>query len=299
MIKPMLCCDGVKRFTSGLFEGQSFYASPKLDGVRCFAVVEGGSNEVTYYSRNGKIFKNFSKFDTYVLNACREVYEKVRTSLRGSDYVCSDTFILDGEVSLLKGVDQDFSKVMKQVHRLKEVDASILGFHVFDLPCLPHMPFAHRYSLLSGLPVFQTSDCFKCVPHAVIFYSKAKEGFILKTYMNYYISSGYEGVVFKTTAGVYEEGKRSSHWLKMKPRHTLDLPVLKVVEGRGKHVGKMGALMCSYAGYIVKVGTGFTDEEREAYWKEPPSMIEVKYQERTKAGSLRFPVYVRAREDKG
>jgi DNA ligase-1 len=60
----------------------------------------------------------------------------------------------------------------------------------------------------------------------------------------------------------------------------------------------MGALLCNYEGHEVKVGTGFSDVEREEFMERPPAMIEVKFQEKTKAGSLRFPAFIRVREDK-
>ena len=52
----------------------------------------------------------------------------------------------------------------------------------------------------------------------------------------------------------------------------------------------------------VHVGSGFTDIEREELWNRQSEltgrMIEVKYQEKTQDGSLRFPVFMRFRPDK-
>ena len=76
---------------------------------------------------------------------------------------------------------------------------------------------------------------------------------------------------------------------------TLDLVVVGVQEGEGAFAELMGALVCDYNGVQVKVGTGFTVEERYEYFKNPPKMIEVDYQEITKDGSLRFPVFVKDR----
>ena len=60
----------------------------------------------------------------------------------------------------------------------------------------------------------------------------------------------------------------------------------------------IGSLVVDYKGVRVSVGTGFTDEQRVEFYKDTPEIIEVNYQEVTKDGSLRFPSFVRIREDK-
>ena len=60
----------------------------------------------------------------------------------------------------------------------------------------------------------------------------------------------------------------------------------------------VGSLVVDYKGTKVSVGTGFTDEQRVEFYKDTPEIIEVNYQEVTKDGSLRFPSFVRIREDK-
>ena len=67
--------------------------------------------------------------------------------------------------------------------------------------------------------------------------------------------------------------------------------------GKGKHAGRMGALMCKLrSGKTFKVGTGFTDAEREA---PPPvgTVITFNYFELTNDGVPRFPSYSRVRPD--
>jgi len=76
-----------------------------------------------------------------------------------------------------------------------------------------------------------------------------------------------------------------------------------VIEGTGKYVGQLGAVECLLQNkQIVRVGSGFKDDERTKLWERaselPGQYIEVKYQEKTKDGSLRFPVFLRFRKDK-
>jgi DNA ligase-1 len=293
MIKPMLCTDDVKRFTSVLDDEEGVYCSPKLDGVRCIATIYPGEDEVHYLSRNGKEFKNFNKFDEDVLDLRRGLVVSMITTFN----INTDTFYLDGEViaNVPKGEAQDFSKVMTQVHRLKDVDSSIFSYQLFDLPCIPNLSFGTRYALLTRL--LRESELESAEFQHVEHIYTVDRGFFQEI-MEGYIAQGYEGVVFKSSPGLYECGKKSKHWLKMKPTYTEDLYVVDVIQGTGKYSETLGALICDFNGTRVRVGSGFTDEERDEFWKNPPRMIEVKYQEKTKAGSLRFPIFVRVREDK-
>src|SRR5439155_22436496 len=48
------------------------------------------------------------------------------------------------------------------------------------------------------------------------------------------LAKGHEGVVVKAIDAAYESGRRGGAWLKVKPRHTLDLVVLAVEHGHGR-----------------------------------------------------------------
>ena len=62
--------------------------------------------------------------------------------------------------------------------------------------------------------------------------------------------------------------------------------------GKGKHTGRLGALVCRMGNTVFKIGAGFTDAEREA---PPPqgSTVTFKYQELTAKGVPRFPTFWR------
>jgi hypothetical protein len=68
-------------------------------------------------------------------------------------------------------------------------------------------------------------------------------------------------------------------FLKIKKFQIVDLRIKKIGEGEGKCKGKAGALTVDYKGNELRVGTGFTDEQREMFWQEKPigRMIEVSY----------------------
>lgn len=100
--------------------------------------------------------------------------------------------------------------------------------------------------------------------------------------------------------------RRNSGVLKIKRFHTMDLPILRCVEGTGELAGTLGALVVDFDGNEVGVGTGFTLDERLELWRYqdslPGTLCEVKYKEVTanKNGgrSLQFPSFVSLRRDK-
>jgi DNA ligase-1 len=56
------------------------------------------------------------------------------------------------------------------------------------------------------------------------------------------LAQGHEGVVVKSLDVAYEAGRRGYGWLKVKPRHTLDLVVLAVEWGHGRRTGTLSNL---------------------------------------------------------
>ena len=56
------------------------------------------------------------------------------------------------------------------------------------------------------------------------------------------LEQGHEGVVVKALDAPYEAGRRGGAWLKVKPRHTLDLVVLAVEHGSGRSRGRLSNL---------------------------------------------------------
>jgi DNA ligase-1 len=81
------------------------------------------------------------------------------------------------------------------------------------------------------------------------------------------LAEGQEGVVVKATEAPYDVGRRGSAWVKVKPRHTLDLVVLAVEWGHGRRKGwlsnlHLGALDPATGGFVMlgKTFKGLTDE---------------------------------------
>lgn len=84
------------------------------------------------------------------------------------------------------------------------------------------------------------------------------------------VAGGHEGVVIKTLDAPYAAGRRGAGWVKVKPRHTLDLVVLAVEQGSGRRRGwlsniHLGAREESTGEFVMvgKTFKGMTDEMLE------------------------------------
>ena len=102
----------------------------------------------------------------------------------------------------------------------------------------------------------------------------------------YVFERGFEGLVL-------HNGERA--W-KVKNKEDYDVEVTDVVWGTGKHEGRLGAFVTS----MGKVGTGFSDEQREEFVKRDMIgvTIEVEAMGLTATGKFRHPRLVRERFDK-
>ena len=141
------------------------------------------------------------------------------------------------------------------------------------------------------------------------------------------LAHGHEGVVVKSLTAPYAAGRRGAGWIKVKPRHTLDLVVLAVEWGHGRRRGwlsnlHLGARDPSAGGFVMlgKTFKGLTDElltwqterllaleeRRDSYtvYVRPELVVEIAFDgvqrsPRYPGGlALRFARVLRYREDK-
>jgi DNA ligase-1 len=260
------------------------YVSPKLDGYRCLAVCAGGS--VTLYSRKGTEYLNFPG-----------VEEDLKRSF-------SCDVVLDGEI-----MSDDFQAMQKSA--FANTRGTVVGdvkFHVFDF--IPYsewisgnfkMKKSDRLTLLEKMnKVLKYKKSIELVEQNKANTLEEIQGSQLK-----FEQQGYEGAMVIPADSPYYKGRKSNMLLKFKSMQSQDCLVTGFYEGTTgtRNQGRLGGLILQQEnGQICECGTGFTDEDREYIYKNRSEFVgkvaEIKYQELTKDGIMRFPVFVRWRNDK-
>ncbi len=167
-------------------------------------------------------------------------------------------------------------------------------FHLIDIPEHSSTVFADR--------VIDMLDLSLKYPGVQAIQTKLLESHAeLHMHFREAIKWGYEGLVVKPMEYEYED-KRSYNWMKLKVIETEDLYVEDIFEGTGKYSSMLGGVIVNRNSVRVRVGSGFSDSQRDFLWNNPDSIIgrtiEVKYHEVTPDGSLRHPVFLRFRDDK-
>ena len=273
----------------------TWYASRKLDGVRCLAVVDV-EGKCTLYSRMGKEFTTL---------------DKVKQAIEATGIINT---VFDGEICLVdENGDEDFQSVMKQLRR-KDHQIENPVFMMFDM--LHKSEFEqteHQQTVLSErlhkLRSFLTEKYIDL---------KDPSDHINNTlrYLDQYViantphfnkwaqratDNNWEG--FMLRKDVVYEGKRTKNLLKVKKFHDAEYtvvdcdvsPMSVVRDGKEAQETMLAQVYIEHKGHLVKVGSGFSQEQRIKYLTEDivGKTITVQYFEETKNDkggiSLRFP----------
>jgi len=279
------------------------WLEPKLDGARVLLMVTE-DNTATCYSRNGKVFDNFPHVEQQVLSNVYAIRAYLKT--KGG-------FVLDGEI-----MGKSFQDLMRQAQRKENVQTQDTVFNVFDILPLEDFKRGHwnaqlrkRLAILTEMqPVFDAMPNVNRVDSQIVVDLSTEEGRTkLHEYATEMVTAGFEGIMIKDMEAPYE-CKRNTFWMKWKPVITVDLPVIELEEGTGRNKGRLGALVCRGVDHgkeiSVNVGSGFSDTERDLFWKQQESIVgrtaeilcDVITQNQDGTYSLRFPRFVRWRDDK-
>ena len=264
----------------------SWYASRKLDGVRCLAITDL-DGKCTLYSRMGK--------ELTTLN-------KVKDSIEATGIVNT---VFDGEICLMdENGDEDFQGVMKQLRR-KDHQITEPVFMIFDM--INKSDFENKKSkeiLSERLAKLRGWLDGRFIDQTVLRYTdqfQITDGRHFDMWNQISSDNKWEGFMVRKDVGY--EGKRSKNLLKVKSFHDAEYEVLGfdidnhevVRDGKSVSMTMLSQVWIEHKGHIVKVGSGFTQEQRLEYMDGSivGKIITVQYFEETnndKGGiSLRFP----------
>jgi len=276
------------------FDKDVWYGSRKLDGCRCITVVRG--DDIKFYSRTGNEFQTLNNLTPDVKTILSSLPKKI-------------DFVLDGEVCLVDENDvEDFQGIMKVI-RKKDQTIKNPKYKVFDF--LRYEDFINknggptlskRYNLLKtiidNVSELKNIDVLDQNPMDEKFFAQmVKEG----------QDKGWEGIMIRKDFPY--EGKRTDKLLKVKKMEdgefkvigieTGDFQVIDKKTGLNSIIQTMTRATIEYKGYEVGVGSGYSLEEREVFFKNPDKIIgkEITVQHfgesKNQKGdlSLRFPVF--------
>jgi DNA ligase-1 len=268
------------------FATDTWYASRKLDGVRCLGIVDE-NGKVSLWSRQGNQFETLKKVEDEI------------ASLGLTDVV------FDGEICLTnKDGSDDFQGVMKQI-RKKDHTIDNPKYLIFDLVTgqefedkIGFRDYSVRYHTLRDLIINKGMKHLELVHQSIVMDTKH---YIEQ--MENADANKWEGLILRKNR-VYE-GKRTKNMLKCKSFHDAEYTVIDLEFGpfrmieNGLEITKdvLSNVVIEHKGNKVSVGSGFTIEEREFFKANPNEIlnkvITVKYFEETQNQSgnysLRFP----------
>ena len=269
-----------------------WYVSRKLDGVRCIARVDNEGN-CSLFSRTGKEFTT--------LNKVKEAIEATG--------IISTTF--DGEICLVdEDGNEDFQGVMKQLRR-KDHQIKTPAYMVFDMlrndefdnskgtePLKTRLLKCRSWirKNLDNPMIESKNDILRFTDQTLI---TGEDHF--EYWRNIECKDNWEGLMLRKNCGY--EGKRTKNLVKVKKFHDAEYEVLGwdvdqhevVRDGKSVSMTMLSQVWIEHKGYIVKVGSGFTQEQRLEYMDGSivGKIITVQYFEETnnqEGGiSLRFP----------
>ncbi len=304
-VKMMLAKQGT--IAAMLEETDHLAAEYKYDGTR-----------FQFHKKEG-VCRMYSRKLEEVTNAIPDVVEMLAAAT-------SHDIILDGEVIAVKdGRPLPFQYVLRRFRRKHDVASHIeeitLVPNVFDIiwidgETLIDLPFEERRKRLE-----EAVGDF--VAPQIVSGDEAE----IEAFYRAALDEGHEGIMIKVPSSGYTPGVRGKDWIKIKPAvDTIDLAVIGAEWGEGRRAKLFGSflLACIHEGALIpvsKVATGFSDEmlgeayellkdrvvssEGKTVYFEPEVVFEVGYAEIQKSPNyeggyaLRFPRFIRMRDDKG
>ena len=196
---------------------------------------------------------------------------------------------MDGELWAGRG---RFSAAQSTTRQQQPDDAAWRGirFMVFDVPQHGGV-FDERLPALQALVRRIGQPWVQAVPQQRTANDAALQALLHKT-----VRAGGEGLMLHRGTSLYRSG-RSDDLIKVKTHEDTEARVVAHVPGKGRHAGRMGALLVEMpSGQQFRLGAGFSDAQRA----DPPpvgSWVTYRFRGTHDGGLPRFASFVRVRED--
>lgn len=247
----------------------------KLDGVRIVAVLDKERDDVTLYTRGGRVNTNFE----HLQNALRKVMNKLAVSM-----------VFDGE--MMAG---SFQELMRQLNRSAgKSKTTEMKFALFDM--LPLVDFAKgrcemsqrdRHALLTSMEgTFQevSGGAIYVIPKVEVDLDTPEGKVAFREFNMEALRAGLEGIMVKDPESAYI-ADRALHWLKIKPFVDVDLEIYDLELGKAekRNANRLGNVLVR--GWVhdpidgeekyveVSCGNGFDDGLRDEIWADRPGYM--------------------------
>jgi DNA ligase-1 len=219
-VKPMLAQSAATVDEALAKLGAEVAVEWKLDGIRIQAHISG-TGEVRLFTRT---------LDD-ITPRLPEIVEVLRA-------LAVRSAVFDGELIALREGGRPHPFQVTSARAASRTSASVpLSMFLFDVLHLDGVdlldrPAAERYAaLVQAVPAgLRTPRLVTGSAEAAIEFSRDA------------VAHGHEGVVVKSLNTPYAAGRRGAGWIKVKPRHTLDLVVLAAEWGHGRRKGWLSNL---------------------------------------------------------
>lgn len=238
---------------------QEYWVSEKLDGVRAYW------NGKQLISKQGNIF---NAPEWFIKNFPQQP--------------------LSGELWIDRHQFEQVSGFTRKKHPIDR-EWQKISFMIFDLPA-SDADFTSRLQQMEKLIKSGESPYLKMIKQ-----QRIENNEQLQLLLEQVLDKGGEGLMLHK-GGAYHQAKRSKDLMKLKKYEDAEAVVIQHLTGKGRNTGRLGALLVeTKEGIRFKIGTGFSDRERE---NPPPigATITYKYAGKTNNNVPRFASFMRIRE---
>lgn len=248
------------------------FVQPKLDGMRCLAIIKEGN--VQLFSRDGINLQEKHGSLQHIISELETRFVDKTITLDGELYIHGTTF----------------QEVMKKIKKYREGDSELVQYHIYDQ--VSDKKFYTRKRELE-LHLFGSNVL---IDVRTISIDKIK---YIKQYHEEFLSQGYEGTMVRWGTEGYKVNGRSEHLLKYKDFHDLDAKIIDIVPAENRP--EWGLVVCEYNGKQFRATPKMPHEDKIQMLKDKNNYIGetaiITYFEFTDDGIPRFPIYKGIRLD--